>query len=44
MTNPSEGEKVFSTASRKDMAAAMVKGILAFQKLTAPAPVVQPAK
>ena len=40
MTNPTEGKKIFSAAYRKQMAAAMVQGILAFQRLTAPA--VQP--
>jgi N-acetylmuramoyl-L-alanine amidase len=37
MTHPSEGKKIFDAAYRKQMAAAMVKGILAYQKLTAPA-------
>jgi N-acetylmuramoyl-L-alanine amidase len=36
MTHPSEGKKIFDAAYRKQMAAAMVKGILAYQKLTAP--------
>lgn len=34
MTNPAEGKKIYSTAYRKQMAAAIVKGILAYQKLT----------
>ncbi len=37
MTNPVEGKKIYSAAYRKQMAAAIVKGILAYQKLTAPA-------
>ena len=36
MTHPGEGEKIFDAAYRRQMAAAMVKGILAYQKLTAP--------
>jgi len=35
MTHPSEGKKIFDVAYRKQMAAAMVRGILAYQKLTA---------
>jgi N-acetylmuramoyl-L-alanine amidase len=37
MTNPTEGKKIYDSAYRKQLAAAMVKGILAYQKLTAPA-------
>jgi N-acetylmuramoyl-L-alanine amidase len=37
MTHPNEGKKIFDAAYRRQMAAAMVKGILAYQKLTAPA-------
>ena len=37
MTHPGEGKRIFDAAYRKQMAAAMVKGILAYQKLTAPA-------
>jgi N-acetylmuramoyl-L-alanine amidase len=37
MTNPTEGKKIYDAAYRKQMAAAIVKGILAYQKLTAPA-------
>jgi N-acetylmuramoyl-L-alanine amidase len=37
MTHPTEGKKIFDTNYRKQMAAAMVKGIMAYQKLTAPA-------
>jgi len=33
MTNPYEGKKIYSTAYRRQMAAAIVKGILAYQKL-----------
>ena len=41
MTNPTEGKKIYDSAYRKQMAAAIVKGILAYQKLTAP-PMIQP--
>ncbi|HEX3626197.1 MAG TPA: N-acetylmuramoyl-L-alanine amidase [Verrucomicrobiae bacterium] len=43
MTNPSEGKKIYSADYRKQMAAAIVKAILAYQKLTAP-PARKPAK
>jgi N-acetylmuramoyl-L-alanine amidase len=36
MTHPVEGRKIFSDAYRRQMALAIVKGILAYQKLTAP--------
>ncbi|HSY74153.1 MAG TPA: N-acetylmuramoyl-L-alanine amidase, partial [Dongiaceae bacterium] len=36
MTNPTEGKKIYDAAYRKQMAAAIVKGILNYQKLTAP--------
>jgi N-acetylmuramoyl-L-alanine amidase len=36
MTNPSEGKKIYDANYRKQMAAAIVKGILNYQKLTAP--------
>jgi N-acetylmuramoyl-L-alanine amidase len=36
MTNPTEGKKIYDTTYRKQMASAIVKGILAYQKLTAP--------
>jgi N-acetylmuramoyl-L-alanine amidase len=36
MTNPTEGKKIYDAAYRKQMAAAIVKGIVAYQKLTAP--------
>jgi N-acetylmuramoyl-L-alanine amidase len=36
MTHPVEGKKIFDTAYRKQMAQQIVKGILAYQKLTAP--------
>jgi N-acetylmuramoyl-L-alanine amidase len=36
MTNPAEGKKIYDSAYRRQMAAAIVKGILAYQKLTAP--------
>ena len=37
MTNPAESIKIYDAAWRRQMAAAIVKGILAYQKLTAPA-------
>ncbi|HUE35799.1 MAG TPA: N-acetylmuramoyl-L-alanine amidase [Candidatus Acidoferrum sp.] len=37
MTNPVEGKKIYSAAYRTQLAAAIVKGILAWQKATAPA-------
>ena len=37
MTHPTEGKKIYDSAYRRQMAAAMVKGILAYQKLAAPA-------
>jgi N-acetylmuramoyl-L-alanine amidase len=43
MSHPTEGKKIFDTAYRKQMAAAIVKGILAYQNLTAP-PVPPPVK
>ena len=36
MTNPTEGKKIYDATYRKQMASAIVKGILAYQKLTAP--------
>ncbi len=36
MTHPIEGRKIFSDAYRRQMAQAIVKGILAYQKLTLP--------
>jgi N-acetylmuramoyl-L-alanine amidase len=36
MTNPTESKKIYDAAYRKQMAAAIVKGILNYQKLTAP--------
>jgi len=38
MTNPTEGEKIYSAAYRKQMAAAIVKGILEYQSLTVSTP------
>jgi N-acetylmuramoyl-L-alanine amidase len=38
MTHPLEGKKIYSADYRRQMAAAIVKGILAYQKLTAPVP------
>ena len=43
MTNPYESGKIYSSAYRRQMAQAIVKGILAYQKLTLPPlPVVSP--
>jgi N-acetylmuramoyl-L-alanine amidase len=36
MTHPTEGKKIFTDAYRKQIAAAIVKGVLSYQKLTAP--------
>jgi N-acetylmuramoyl-L-alanine amidase len=38
MSNPVEGKKISDSAYRKQMAAAIVRGIQNYQKLTAPAP------
>src|SRR6185369_523541 len=43
MSNPTEGKKIYDAAYRKQLAAAIVRGIVAYQKLTAP-PVVAPPK
>lgn len=43
MTNPLEGKRIFDAAWRQQMAAAIVKGILNYQKLTAPPPAPHPA-
>ena len=37
MTNPAESKRIYDAAWRRQMAAAVVKGILSYQKLTAPA-------
>jgi N-acetylmuramoyl-L-alanine amidase len=37
MTHPVEGKKIFTDAYRKQIAAAIVKGVVNYQKLTAPA-------
>lgn len=34
MTHPVEGEKIYSSSYRREMAAAIVKGVLAYQRLT----------
>ena len=44
MTHPVEGRKIFSESYRRQMAAAIVRGILNYQKLTAPPPTFKPAK
>jgi len=36
MSHPVEGKKIFTDAYRKQIAAAIVKGVLSYQKLTAP--------
>ena len=36
MTHPTEGKNIYNSAYRKRMATAIVKGIVAYQKLTAP--------
>ena len=38
MTNPLEGKKIYDSGYRKQMATAIVKGIVAYQRLTAPPP------
>lgn len=38
LSHPVEGKKIFSDAYRQQMAAAIVRGILSYQKLTAPPP------
>jgi N-acetylmuramoyl-L-alanine amidase len=38
MTNPAEGRRIYDAAWRRQMAAAIVKGILNYQKLAAPLP------
>ncbi len=38
MTNPFEGKRIYSAAYRRQMAQAIVKGVLAYQKLTSPPP------
>jgi len=38
MTNPTESKKIYDAGYRKQMAAAIVRGILAYQKMTAPPP------
>ena len=42
MTHPYESKKIYSSAYRRQMAQAIVKGILAYQKLTSPPPPVFP--
>ena len=36
MTHPAEGKKIYDAAYRRQMAQAIVRGILAYQKLTSP--------
>lgn len=38
MTHPVESKNIYSASYRREMAAAIVKAVLAYQKLTAPAP------
>ncbi len=40
MTNPAESKRIYDAAWRRRMAAAIVKGILNYQKLTAPPPAI----
>ena len=40
MTHPVERKKIYDAAYRRQMAQAMVKGILAYQRLVSPPPVV----
>jgi N-acetylmuramoyl-L-alanine amidase len=44
MTHPVERKKIYDAAYRRQMAQAMVKGILAYQRLVSPPPPVVPAK
>ncbi len=41
MTHPTEGKKIFEAGYRRQLAAAIVKGILNYQRLTAPAATVE---
>jgi N-acetylmuramoyl-L-alanine amidase len=43
MTNPAEAKKIYDAAWRRQMAAAIVRGILNYQKLTAPPSPVAPS-
>ena len=38
MSNPTEGRKIYDAGWRRQMAAAILRGILSYQKLTAPSP------
>jgi N-acetylmuramoyl-L-alanine amidase len=42
MTNPYEGKQIYTAAYRHQMVQAIVKGILAYQKLTLPPPTALP--
>jgi N-acetylmuramoyl-L-alanine amidase len=44
MTHPVESKKIYNAAYRQQMAQAMVKGILAYQRLVSPPPPTVPAK
>jgi len=44
MTNPTEGRKIFDANYRRQIAAAIVRGILTYQKLTVAVPANKPAK
>ena len=44
MTHPAESKKIYSADYRRQMAAAIVKGILAYERVTAPAPSHAPAE
>jgi N-acetylmuramoyl-L-alanine amidase len=43
MTHPFEGRNIFTDAYRHQLAQAIVKGVLAYQKLTAPPPPALPS-
>jgi len=42
MTHPAESKRIYSATNRRQMAQAMVKGILAYQKLMSPPPLSRP--
>ena len=43
MTHPIEGKRIFDPAYRQDMAAAIVKGLQAYQRATSPVPIPPPS-
>ena len=42
MTHPAESKRIYDATSRRQMALAMVNGVLAYRKLTSPPPAVHP--